>query len=137
MYNSFEIPRQYKMGGAIMWGKSTDCNTEEKCRKLYKYVEDVMGPSLIRSLQNGTTDKNATETTTTTEDSSSSVIIDQDITTTVTQIPEKSTTSTTVSEETDVTRAPLKKGFLKLIKALIIKYPLLNLLKLKRFLIGE
>ncbi|KAK6645350.1 hypothetical protein RUM43_001626 [Polyplax serrata] len=137
MYNSFEIPRQYKMGGAIMWGKSTDCNTEEKCTKLYKYVEDVMGPCLIRSLQNGTTDKNATETTTTTEVSSSSVTIDQDITTTVTQIPEKSTTSTMVPEETDVTRAPLKKRFLKLIRALILKYPLLNLLKLKRFLIEK
>ncbi|EEB14204.1 Hyalurononglucosaminidase, putative [Pediculus humanus corporis] len=63
-YNSFEIPRQYQMGGIILWGKSSDLNDEGKCLKFYNYVIDIVGPALNKSLTMG----NKTNSTITTTD---------------------------------------------------------------------
>nr|BAF93867.1 hyaluronidase [Anoplius samariensis] len=34
--------------GAIIWGSSDDVNTKEKCQKLKEYLNDVMGPIIVK-----------------------------------------------------------------------------------------
>lgn len=49
---SLEVIAAYRMGGAIIWGKSDNLNTEKKCKEVYKYMEEVFCPALINVRKN-------------------------------------------------------------------------------------
>ncbi|OWR47682.1 putative hyaluronidase [Danaus plexippus plexippus] len=39
---------QSKASGLIIWGSSNDVNTVDKCKKLYNYVETILGPKIAK-----------------------------------------------------------------------------------------
>ncbi|CAG9568574.1 unnamed protein product [Danaus chrysippus] len=50
---------QSKASGLIIWGSSNDVNTVDKCKKLYNYVETVLGPNIAKYTQRSKKNSNA------------------------------------------------------------------------------
>lgn len=52
MFNSIVIPKQYQMGGVIIWGKSSDLDSKNECEQFYYYLKTTLGPALYENLLN-------------------------------------------------------------------------------------
>ncbi|OWR47683.1 hyaluronidase [Danaus plexippus plexippus] len=50
---------QSKASGVIIWGSSNDVNTVDKCKKLYNYVETILGPNIAKYTQRSKKSSNA------------------------------------------------------------------------------
>ncbi|XP_044763612.1 hyaluronidase-like [Coccinella septempunctata] len=47
--DAFSMLSSLRVDGVIIWGSSNDVNTKEKCRVLYNYLSDILGPILINT----------------------------------------------------------------------------------------
>lgn len=46
----FFVLKALNVDGFIIWGSSNDVNTKNKCTDLYSYIDDILGPALLNSI---------------------------------------------------------------------------------------